>query len=162
MENIDAGRSVFFDRRVFGYFQRHAERQWGFADALDRAGLFKIVIRDFLLRYAFLRGGIQSIGSGSLNAVFGAAAVLERDCENHILPIFHRHCLKRGNLAQGDGFVDGVIIQPDEGTDNGDDKQPGILADPFLPLHSLLSLCIEETTKSFRFRRGSLCWILLR
>ena len=53
--NINAGRSVFFDRRVFGYFQRHAERQWGFADALDRAGLFKIVIRDFLLRYAFLR-----------------------------------------------------------------------------------------------------------
>src|SRR5215471_21411105 len=77
---------------------------------------------------------------GRVDPVFDSAPVLQRNRENRLLPIFHRQCLKRGNLSRGGGFLHGIHIQPDEGTDNGDDKQPGILADPFLSCHCLLSL----------------------
>src|SRR5256885_2690973 len=60
----------------------------------------------------------------------------------------NRQCLKPGNLSRGGGFVYGIIIQPDEGTDNGDDKQPIILTDPLLTLQSFPSPRIDDATKS--------------
>lgn len=74
------------------------------------------------------------------NSKVSACSVLQSDRENRLLSFFCPQGLKHGILSRDGGFVHRVSIQPDEGTDNRGHKQPAILADPFLPGHSLPSL----------------------